>query len=155
MHDAAVSSRCCAGLVQVIVDAHHDVQRAGLDRRRDDDLFHAGGEVRVQRLGRSKLPAAFEDDVHAPGRPRNVARLRDRRESDCVPIDLNLSRLPLRPVGATGRVLSRTSAGEPPFGATSHFVDMDEFQIGPPHPARSASRPIRPNPLIPIFIAIK
>ena len=74
-------------VVQVIIDAHDDVQRTGLDRRCYDHGFYAGTEVFVELFGRSELPTAFQYDVDAGLGPRDLARHRDGRERHRTPID--------------------------------------------------------------------
>ena len=49
VQDAAVSSRCSRGLIEIVVDADDDVERAGvLDRRRDDDPLDAAVEIALR-----------------------------------------------------------------------------------------------------------
>ena len=84
MHDAAVSSRCRVGIVELVVDADDDVERGVvLDRRRDDDALHAAVEIALELLGLQELAGAFEHDVAAeiaPGTsPGLAAALKPKR----------------------------------------------------------------------------
>jgi hypothetical protein len=94
LHDRREAVRCagCGGeqamaawLVQVVVDADHDVQGAGLDRCRDDDLLDARREVRSQRLGRSEFAAALQNNVDIVGRPRPIAGRGAEENAICAP----------------------------------------------------------------------
>ena len=67
------------GPVEVVVDAHDDVERPFLHRGGDDDLAHAAPEVGGQRLRRAELAGAFQDDVDAQVLPGHFAGRRDAR----------------------------------------------------------------------------
>ena len=88
VQDAAVSSRCCAGLVEMVVDADDDVERAVvLDRRRDDHPLHAAVEIALQLLRLQELAGAFEHDVAAEIAPGDVAGRRRGAEADATVAD--------------------------------------------------------------------
>jgi hypothetical protein len=63
-----------AGLVEVVVDAHDDVQGAVvLDRRGDDHLAHAALEVRRELSGVRNAPVHSRTTVDAELVPGHVA----------------------------------------------------------------------------------
>jgi len=69
------------GVVEVVVDANHDVQHiADLDRRGHDHALGATVEVALEGLGREELAGAFEHQIHAKVTPRNLAGSPVRRE---------------------------------------------------------------------------
>ncbi len=68
------------GIVEMVVDADDDVERAVvLDRRGDDDALHAAVEIALQLLGLQELAGAFQHDVAAEIAPGDLARRRLRR----------------------------------------------------------------------------
>ena len=72
-------------IVEMIVDADDDVERALiLDGRGDDDPLHAAIEVGLQLLGLQKLAGAFENDVAAEIAPRHIAGRRGFGEARCA-----------------------------------------------------------------------
>ena len=67
-------------LIEMIVDADDDIERAGLlHRRGDDHALHAAGEVAVELLGLEELAGAFEHDIAAEIAPGDGIRGRLRR----------------------------------------------------------------------------
>ena len=135
----------------MIVDAHHDVQGARLHRRGDDHLAHAGGEVGLERLGRAELAAAFEDDVdavRAPGTAPGVVALENATRVPSIDALRDCRRRRSSRPPAVHRV-ERQQVGRR-LGTAGDFVDVDELEVGRPQPARSASRPMRPKPLMPM-----
>ena len=79
--------------VKVVVHAHHDVERAGFHRRRDDDFFHAGLEIGVELLRRAEFPAGFEHDVHAEIAPRHLGEILVAGVAEGFAVDENPIRL--------------------------------------------------------------
>ena len=144
----------CAGIVEVIVHAHHDVERTGLDRRRHDHLLDAGGEVRLQRLSRAELAAAFEDHIDAEPAPGRVRRLSPtRRRRPAAPSMTIAARQGDASIPSAVHGIERQQVRRG-FGPAGDFVDVDERQVGSDQPARSARRPMRPKPLIPMRVAM-
>ena len=83
VQDAAVSSRCCAGSIAMIVDADDDVQRRRVFHRRGDDYpLHAAIEVAPQLIRLEKLASAFEDDIAAEIAPGGTLRRGGSAEAD-------------------------------------------------------------------------
>ena len=80
VQDAAVSSRCSRRLIEMIVDADDDVERAGLlHRRRDDHPLDAAREIAVELLRLQELAGAFQHDVAAEIAPGDAIRRSARR----------------------------------------------------------------------------
>jgi hypothetical protein len=118
--------------VQVIVHAHHDVERAPLDRRGDDHLAHAGGEVRRELGGGAELAAALEHDVDAGGPPRHVAGPGDLAEPDGGAIDrqpVSAGRGDVVRPAAVDRIELEQVRGA--RAAALDLVDVDEREVGP------------------------
>ena len=169
VQEAAVSSRCRVGLVELVVDADDDVQRAVvLDRRRDDDALHAALEVAVELLGLQELAGAFEDDVAAEIAPGDVARrgaaalkpealVADRgwrarpRLRTTVPAAVDAVELQ-QMRGRRGAALDLVDVHDvEPVAARA---DRPPARRTPPIAARSASRPMRPMPLMPTRMVV-
>src|ERR1019366_1739021 len=118
-------------VIEVIVDADHDVQRALLDGGSDYDLAHATPEVRLQSLRGAKPSRALEHDLHAEISPRALARLRCAAVADLGPLDrqnltVAMDILGPPPMNRVERqqVSSRARVG-------SQLVDMDERELRP------------------------
>ena len=123
-----------------------------LDGRRDDHLAHALAEVRVEALPRAEAAAAFEDELDAEIAPGHAGRLgapavADARAVDQEPVAAAADVMRPAPVDGVERQEMRRGAGIP-----GRLVDVREAQLRPPPPARSASRPMRPNPLMPTAV---
>ena len=67
-------------LIEMIVDADDDVERAGLlHRSGDDHALDAAGEVAVELLGLEELAGAFEHHIAAKVAPGDGIRASVRR----------------------------------------------------------------------------
>ena len=75
------------GVVAVVVDPDHHVERVPLDGRSDDHLSHARAEVRLERLARTEPPAALEHDLHSELAPRHAAGLAAAAVADGLSVD--------------------------------------------------------------------
>jgi len=116
-------------IVQVIVDAHDDVQRAGLDRRGHDHRLDAGVEVLLERLGRSERAAAFEHDINASRGPWNPTWRRRSRERDGTAIDGQRIFTGLdRPIPSTVDGIERQKVRSR-RRTSRNLVDVNELQI--------------------------
>lgn len=62
-------------IIEVVINAHDDVEGVIFDGSRDDDFFDTRLEIRVEFLWGSKFPAGFEDDVDAEVRPRDIRKV--------------------------------------------------------------------------------
>ncbi len=141
-------------VVATVVDAHDHVQRAWLfDRCCHDDLVDPAFEVRRERLHGAELARSFDHDIDAVLVPRHLTRggftaEADRRAVDgqrpCVAADVTVP-------AAVDRVeRQQVSRG---LGVPMSSLTCANWNSGQSHAARSASRPIRPKPLIPIRVA--
>ncbi len=60
-------------IVELVVDADHDVQGAlVLDRRGDDHLLNAALEIGLELLGLQELAGALQHDIAACHRPSRI-----------------------------------------------------------------------------------
>ena len=123
-----------ARLVEVIVDAHHDVEGlVVLHRRGDDDLLDAAFVVRSEQLGRAELARALEDQIRTP--PIDLAGRRVSAERDRAAIDHELVAIAGGPagVGRHGADVDRVEREEMrrDLGASHDLVDRDELDVGP------------------------
>ncbi len=164
VQDAAVTMRCRRRVVAVMVDAEHDVEHtAGLDRRGNDHAFCATLEMPRERFGRQELAGAFKT-TSTPTSPHGISpgdAHGGKRESRSP---IRIARRP-RPRCAPPAALNAVELKQMRRGARAAFQFVDVHHVDPiaaarivrralgaAHAARSASRPIRPNPLIPTFI---
>ena len=140
-----------AGLVQMVVDAHDDIQRALLDRRRDDYLPDAAFEVAASASRSSRnLPEhsrTISTSRRVPGHRAGASR---RAEADALAVDRQTTPDPqsigTAPAPVDAVEFEQVRGG---LGTAFDLVDMDDRELAIPNAARSASRPIRPKPLIP------
>ena len=119
------------GPVEVVVDAKDDVERPLLHGRRDDDLAHAGGEVRLERFRRSELPRALEHDLDALVTPWNLAGPGDAAVRHVHAVDHD--RVAVRahlvgPPAVDGVEDEQVRRGR---SVAVQFVDVRERQLGP------------------------
>jgi hypothetical protein len=103
--------------------------RSSFDRCGDDHLAHPPIEVRREQLGGAELAGALQHDVDVGGRPRHLARRRDRRVADRRAVDLELtvahrdgSAIPSVDGVELQQVRRRRGVGE-------RLVDVHEFEI--------------------------
>ena len=76
------------GVVQVVVDADHDVEHiAHLHGRGDDDTFGATVEVALQGLGAQELAGALQHQVDTQVPPGDLGRGGVRREAEPAVVD--------------------------------------------------------------------
>jgi hypothetical protein len=121
------------GVVEVIVDAHDDVERiAALHGRGHDDLLYALVEVGRELFGRAEFAAAFEHDVHAVRGPIHVGELGVFGEGDAFLADAD--RVLALGDGLLGPTALHGVEGEKvrgALGAALRVVDDGDLKFGP------------------------
>src|SRR5688572_22420238 len=127
-------------VVEVIVDAHDDVERVpAFHRSGHDDFLHPALEEGRQLLRRAELSTTLQHDIHTEGRPIHVARFRVFGERDALIADADR-------ILAVGRGLMRETTlhgverqqMRRALRAAFGIVDDDPFKLGPvPRGAKS------------------
>ena len=140
-------------VVAVVVHAHDDVQgAAALDRaRRRRPSATPCVEVRRERLRGAEPARALEHDVDAELAPRHVARRR-RLATSAIGCRRSRARRRRPRSRAAQRPCTESNSSRCAQVAASPSSSLMWTNSRSPRsqPARSASRPMRPNPLIPI-----
>ena len=156
------------GIVELVVDADHDVERRFvLDGSRDDHAFDAAIEVGLKLIRLQEFTCAFQHDVATEIAPGDLAGISLFAEADAMAVDHNRfsvfdadRRIP-PPVKAIEFEKMRRRRD-----AALELVDVNDIQAvaraGVRFPgdgcrriaARNASRPMRPMPLMPTLITI-
>ena len=163
VQDAAVSKPVTRGIVETVVDADDDVERrVVLDRRRDDDPLHAAVEIALKLVGLQELAGAFEHDVAAEIAPGHVARRRGGAEPERVllivmalsssnaerAVPAAVDAVEFQEMGGGGRAALDLVEMTTSSRLSARGIAVRRGRM-PPSAARSASRPIRPMPLMP------
>ena len=138
----------------MVVAAHHHVEHSfALHRSRDNYLADPTVEVRVEQLAGAELSGGLDDDLDSELVPRHRTRRGVLGERHPRPVDDQ--RAPATatlPVAAVDRVELEEVCGR--LDTALVLVDVNELRSGWWRKARTARRPMRPKPLMPIRVVI-
>ncbi len=137
-------------VIQLIVHAHHNVERALLYRRGDHYLSDTTMEIRFQCLRSNELARTFEHDFNPGFAPWHFARSIEAAVADALAVYFQPARFRgyrNAPTAMHAIEFEQMSGG---LGITLQLIDVDNFNLGmiergaqrqPAHP----SKPVNAN----------
>ena len=149
VQDAFEMTVVLGGVVQVVVDAHHDRDVLVLGRRRDDDLLGAVVDVHLGLGGVGEEAGRLDDDVHAEVGPVRLAGSRSANTLIALPPTVISSAVALTSCGRRPRIESYLSRWASVVVSVRSFTPTTSMSAPEARTARKKLRPIRPKPLMP------
>ena len=113
-------------VVFTIVDAIDDIQRA-IDRRSDDDLFHALVEIDLQLFGLAKTAGGLDDDI--AGRPVGIGNRLVAGVADAFAIDQQILALDLADMRETAVHRVELKQVSRAVHVAGRLVDLDDIEF--------------------------